>query len=104
MNAHQWGFENYSSFIPRRKRLGYRKVISTWDTTLWLQAPPKAPRIQRVLKIKSVSGEPSSFERAAESPGHCPFLIADCRFDHRLENPLFSDQSTLGNWHCPETP
>ena len=57
MNAHQWGFENYSSFIPRRKRLGYRKVISTWDTTRWLQAPAKAPRIQPVLKTKYVSGE-----------------------------------------------
>ena len=60
----------------------------------WLQALSKAPRIQPVLTIKSVSGEPSSFGRAAESPTHCRFLIVDCRFDHLLENGLI--QRSIG--------
>ena len=61
----------------------------------WLQALAKAPRIQRVLIIKSVSGEPSSFGPAAESPEHCRFLIADCRFDHLLENSAIDRHSEI---------
>jgi hypothetical protein len=53
-----------------------------------LQALEMALRIHGVLKIKFVSGEPGSDERAAESPMHCRFLIADCRFDQSVGKGL----------------